>query len=181
MQRVFHTLAIVSLVAILAAPLAAQEKQKKAQQKGGKRDATAQTLAFLDKVELTAEQKTKIDDLKAQHGPKIAEAQKNVNAILTPEAKKQVAAARKQAQADGKKGKDLQAAVQAALKLSPEDAAKHEKAQADLRQANQALRNAVIAVLTPEQVEAAGVKGGKKAATAKAPGAEPKKKKKDAA
>ncbi|MBI2480672.1 MAG: hypothetical protein HYV60_19215, partial [Planctomycetia bacterium] len=127
-----------------------QEKKKKKGAKGGNPLA-----AVVKKVkDAGADDATieKVEALAKEYGPKVAEASKGLG-----DAQKQMADARKAASADGKKGKDLQAAVDAAVTLTDEQKAALAKSQ-ELRKAFNA---AVAALLTPEQAKAAGVAAGR--------------------
>jgi hypothetical protein len=82
---------------------------------------------------------------------------------LTPEQRTAQREARAKAQADGKKGKEMQAAIAEAMKLTDEQ----KESRAKLRKLQADVRKQVIAVLSPEQIEKAGLKverkrGGKK-------------------
>ena len=113
------------------------------------------------KADLTAQQKAEIEKIAKTHGVRIAEARKVMG--LTPEqrAARNAAgnAAGKKAREDGKKGKELQAAIVAAADLTKEQIAAREAVQSLTRE----VAKAATAVLTPEQKEKVGIKGeGKK-------------------
>ena len=145
-----------------SAPLSADDAPKKG--KKGKRapQAGAQLKKQLAKAELSEEQQKKIDDLVGEFAAKLAEARKQVG-----DAQKAVSAARKKAAEEGKKGKDLRAAIDA-VELTDEQ----KKGLAAQRELNAGLRKAVLGVLTAEQIEKAGLKragGAKKGNKKKAP------------
>lgn len=94
----------------------------------------------------------KVEALAKEYGPKLAEARKGLG-----DAQKAMAEARKAAAADGKKGKDLQAAVEAAVNLTDEQKA----ALASSQELQKKFTAAVAKLLTPEQAKAAGVAAGK--------------------
>lgn len=160
MKSLLKSLIVVALVVAVAAPLAAQEakkEKKKKPQQGKAVQAVAAMMKKLEAVDLTAEQKEKIKEIAAEYGPKIKDAQAAVAAVVGPEHRKAMAEARKKAQEEGKKGKELQAAVNAAVKLDADKAAELEKAQAAAREANAAFAAAVRGVLTDDQVAKAGL------------------------
>ena len=68
-----------------------------------------------------------------------------------------MAAARKQLKDEGKKGKEAAAALKDTAKLTAEEQAAFDKLEA----LNREFRDAVAAVLTPEQREQAGLNKGK--------------------
>jgi len=157
MKSLAHKFVLLTLAVLLALPLCAAEGKKRGGKKGeGKQDQVSQLLAKLEKANLTADQKTKVDEVIAKFKDKIAEARKAVPA----EVQKAMNDARKQASADGKKGKELDEAVKAAVKLTDEQAA----ALQELRDLNMAMVKEVAGLLTEEQRTAAELKigGGRK-------------------
>ncbi len=168
MKNVLKSLVLVALAVAIALPLAAQDAEKKKRKKAagkGQRSALANFVKQLDtKVDLTEEQVAKIKKLQEEAQPKLAEANKVIG-----KKRRELGAARKKAMADGKKGKEAQAAAEAAVNLSDDEKA----ALAQVREVTQGFQKSVRALLTPEQLKKAGgnrgAKGGKK------------KKKKDAA
>lgn len=66
-------------------------------------------------VTLTADQESKLEALKKEYKPKFAELYAKQD-VLTPEQKKAADQARKEAKAAGKKGKEMYAAVDEAVK-----------------------------------------------------------------
>ena len=169
MKRFLTALMLMLLVVAVAVPLVAdaQEAGKKGKKKKGRQAGAAAALKKqLEEVELTAEQKEKIEAIIAKHSAAITEAQQDVSELLTPEQRRARAAAMKAARDAGKKGKDARADVEAAIQLSPEAKAKLAEAEKAARDAQMKLRQEVAAVLTPEQREEAGLQtrqAGKKA------------------
>jgi hypothetical protein len=150
-------------VAIIAALFAAQDSQgqEKKKKKGGG-DPTAKLKAKLDMAELPADVLEKAKKIVEEHAPKIKEAQAKVDAVLTDEQKKARSAAQKAAKDAGKKGKEAQDEVNAALKLTDEQKTKLEEAQKALAAANADLNKALGEVLSDEQKAKVGIKGKKK-------------------
>jgi hypothetical protein len=136
------------LIALIAAPLAAQEEGKK---KGRRTPAAgggeAQILKSLEQIDLSAEQKEQVKTILATYKPKLEEVAAAIK--ITPEQRRAAAEARKAATAEGKKGKQLQEAIQAAMKLSDDQIAARKKQQ----EVMQALRQEITKVLTAEQQE----------------------------
>ena len=151
------------VVAIVAALFAAQDSQgqEKKKKKGGN-DPTAKLRAKLDSAELPADVLEKAKKVVDEHAPKIKEAQAAVDSILTDEQKKARSAAQKAAKDAGKKGKEAQDEVNAALKLTDEQKTKMEEAQKALTAAQGDMNKALREVLSEEQQEKVGIKGKKK-------------------
>ena len=178
MKTTFVAIVSSLLVVALVLPLSAQEakpaqkgEKKPAAQKnpGGNQLLNAQ-LKKLEGAALSEEQTAKIKELVATYAPKINEARQKQGL-----SKEQAAAqkeARAKAQADGLKGKALQEAVTKALNLTEVQTT----ARAELQKVTAELNAAVVALLSPEQKEKAGVKGAgaKKAGGAKKPAGEKK-------
>lgn len=154
-------LVIVCVLAMSGLAIGVQEKKDK---KKAAPEPTAALMAKVAKLDLTAEQKTKLEALAAEHGPKLKEALAAVNKILTKEQVAAKAQAMKAAKDAGKKGKEAADAVSEALKLT--DDQKKTMADADkvLKDAQAGWNKAVAELLTAEQKEKAGLGGKKKKA-----------------
>jgi hypothetical protein len=148
------------VLAIVAALFAAQDSQ--GQEKKKKGDPTAGIKKKLDDAELPADVLEKCKKVVEEHAPKIKEAQAKVDSILTDEQKKARAAAQKAAKDAGKKGKEAQDEITAALKLTDEQKTKMEEAQKGLAAAQGDMNKALGALLSDEQKAKVGIKGGKK-------------------
>lgn len=157
MTRLFFVLGLVALVGVVFAQEAKKDK------KGGKRaDPTAAIKAKLETLDLSAEQKEKIDKIFADQGAKVKAAAEKVAASLTDEQKKARAEANKAAKAAGKKGKEATDEALAAMKLTDEQKKAFDEATKAQQEAVQGLNKAISEVLTAEQREKAGIGGGKK-------------------
>lgn len=157
MTRLFLALGLVALVGVVFAQEAKKEK------KGGKRaDPTAAVKSKLATLDLSSEQKEKIDKILADQGAKVTAAAEKVNASLTAEQRKARNEAQKSAKAAGKKGKEANDEALAAMKLTDEQKKTYDEATKTQREASQALVSAVSEVLTPEQREKAKLGGGGK-------------------
>jgi hypothetical protein len=155
MTRLFLTLGLIALVGVVFAQEGKKEK------KGGKRaDPTAAIKGKLATLDLGPDQKEKIDKILAELGPKVTAAAEKANANLTDEQRKARNEAQKAAKAAGKKGKEANEEVAAAMKLTDEQKKAYDEATKTQREANQALVSAVTEVLTPEQREKAKLGGG---------------------
>jgi len=163
MKRASRVALLLILVAVISTPVLAQEKGKKKGRKGQRRNAMmAPLLAKLKAAEPTDEQEKKIRAIVEAHRGKLQEATAKMK--LTPEQRKAGAEAREKTKKDGVKGKEAQKLVDEAMKLSDDQ----KQARAALQEIRTALTKEIVAVLTPEQIEKAGIKqrggraGGKK-------------------
>ena len=137
-------------VAFVAPAVAADKKKKK-----------APTAVKVPKgIELTADQKTKLDALNKEFGPKLAECRKKAASIITADQKKARAEATKKAKADGKKGKELRDAVNAAFAITADQKAQQAECKKAMGALQKEIRAGLAAILTAEQK--AQLKGGKK-------------------
>ncbi len=118
-------------------------------QKGKKAGTNNPAFAIPKEITLTAEQQTKLDEIKKEQGPKLAELTKKLDSILTDEQK----AARKEAmaKADGKKGKEAAAAVDEALKLTDEQKKQRAEIQPELAKLQLSVKEQIHGLLTDEQ------------------------------
>ena len=81
-------------------------------------------LGFLNGLELTAEQKSKLADLMKEYKPKLDDAQKAIESIITPEQKKAGDKAAKEAKEAGKTPREVAEAARDAAKPTEEQKAK---------------------------------------------------------
>jgi len=158
-MRMARNVLVLALVLAMAAPLMAQREGRR---KEGKRRRPAKVkqepLQFmlgnlLKEIELTAEQKAKLEQLKKEMGPKVMEARKKVDSIFTEEQRKARAEAQKAARAAGKTGKEARNAVEAAVKLTEEQKVKFAAARKAAGELQRQVRDKIMVLLTPEQKE----------------------------
>jgi hypothetical protein len=146
-------------LALSAAPAVAAKPKKK--------DRAANPAARIEKkidaAQLPTESQAKAKKVVQEHAAKLKEAQAKVDAVLTAEQKQARKQAVKEARAAGKKRKELQAAVEAKLKLTPEQKSKLASAEAELKQAQNALTKDLRGVLSAEEVTKVGLRVKKKA------------------
>lgn len=152
----------VGCVLASAAFAADEQPAAKGKKKGKKAAATPAAFKLPDAISLSAEQQTKLDELKTQYVDKLREAMKKVNDVYTAEQRTAVQSARKTAAAEGKKGKQLKAAVEAAVQLSDDQKQKLSEAQSQLMALQKEVRGKVVGLLTDEQKELVKPKGKKK-------------------
>ena len=146
MYRLITNTLIVLLAISVTIPLVAQEKKKR-KKRGQQAQPVRSVLKRLKKVELTKQQSEQIEKLAAEYGPKIKAAQDKLG-----DGNRKLREARKKASAEGKKGRQLAAAINAAL--TPEQRA----ARKERQQVSQQFRAAIAKILTEEQREKAGLR-----------------------
>ena len=151
MKKTITILSACLLAVAFVAPAVAADKKKK----------KAPTAVKVPKsIELTADQKTKLDALNKEFGPKLAECRKKAASIITADQKKARAEATKKAKADGKKGKELRAAGNAAFAITADQKAQQAECKKAMGALNKEIRTKFAALLTDEQK--AKIKAGKK-------------------
>lgn len=151
-------------LAIVVMPLLAEDAKPKKKKAAGRKQ-TVRPVAAMEKqlaaLDLSDDQKKKTDEILAKYNEKFTAVQaKNP---LTKEQRQARQEATQQAKADGKKGPELKAAVDAAVKLTDEQKAEQQKSQAATRDLQAALKKEVLEVLNAEQSAKLSPKGkGKK-------------------
>lgn len=150
---------VLGLVLVMLAGGDASAQAKK----GRKGPVEAAHQAFeASGITLTDEQKTKVQAVYDEYQGKFKEAQKNVDKALTADQKKARAEATKAARAEGKKGKELQAAAVDAMKLTDEQKKGLTEAQKGQAEVRTNFEKALKEILTAEQREKVKLGGGKK-------------------
>ena len=149
------TLVVGCLMGLVAVGFAQNENKKK---KGQAKGPTAQLRGKLASAELGADLTEKVKKIIDEHEPKLNELQAKADAILTDEQKAARRDAQKAAKQAGKKGKEAQDEVTAALKLTAEQQKKMDEAQKELNAARGEMNKEIAALLTPEQQDKLGVK-----------------------
>lgn len=141
---------VVGLVvaAMLVGPVFAADavKEKKPKQVPG-----AQFFALPTEITLTADQQTKVDELKKEYGDKLKTLVTARDEILTKEQRKARGDAQKAAKDAGKKGKDIAAAVDEATQWTDGQKDKYTKAEAEVQTLGAEVKGKVHALLTEEQ------------------------------
>ena len=117
-----RTIIGMALLAVaMSSQVMAQEGKKKQSKRGQRIQAITQLKGKLAEIDLTEEQSKKVEEIIAKHKEALTATAAKRRELVNADANKKMAEARKAAQAEGKKGKDLQAAVMAASGLSEED------------------------------------------------------------
>ncbi len=147
MRKFVLKFAVLALAVLIASPVWAAKEEKKA--KGGK--AVAKAFELPTEITLTAEQKTKLEEVKKEFEPKLEELNKKQADILTAEQKTAKKDAAKAAKDAGKKGKEAAADVAAAVKLTDEQTKKQEEVGKELKALHGKVRDQISSFLTEEQ------------------------------
>ena len=141
MKKTITILTACVLTLSFVAPAVAADKKKK----------TPVAIKVPKSIELTADQKTKLDALNKEFGPKLAECKAKAGSIVTKDQKKARVEALKKAKADGKKGKELRAAADAALALTADQKAQQAETKKAMMVLNKEIKTQFAAILTDEQ------------------------------
>lgn len=164
------------VVALMVQPVLAADGAKPAK-KGEKKPAAAKKAPSVVQIpkglELTSEQQAVVAQLNEKFGPRMTELRGRMAKIVSPEQNKARAEAMKKAREEGKKGKDLQAAADAAAPVTEAQKAELETVKKEMQTVQQEIKTALLSVLTEEQkAKLAPQKGEKKPAakTEKKPG-----------
>ena len=150
MKKTITILTACVLTVAFVAPAVAADKKKK----------TPVAIKAPKSIELTADQKTQLDALNKEFGPKLAECKAKANSIITADQKKARAEATKKAKADGKKGKELRAVANAAFAITADQKAQQTETKKAMGALQKEIRTQFAALLTDEQK--AKLKAGKK-------------------
>ena len=150
MKKTITILVACVLTVSFVTPAVAADKKKK----------TPIAVKVPKGIELTAAQKTKLDALNKEFGPKLAECRKKAASIITADQKKARAEATKKAKTDGKKGKELRAAANAAVAITADQKTQQAECKKAMGALNKEIKTKFVALLTDEQK--AKLKGGKK-------------------
>jgi Spy/CpxP family protein refolding chaperone len=156
MRSILRVSLVFGLMAVVTVAVG-QDTEKKGKKKKNRQPQVITAIQkSLAKSELTDEQKQKFEKLFASAKEGLAAINKSRTELLKGTTAK-LQEVRKKASADGKKGAELQAAIQKALGFSDEQFAKFTEISKKNRQLTQQLKKDVAAVLTPEQIEKTGL------------------------
>ena len=157
-MRTTHILSTLALAVILTVPSFAQEKGKGKKKRGRQPQAIGALNKSLQKAKLTEEQQKKAKEVFAKYAAKLKEVNQERTQLIGAETLKKMSAARKKAQQDGKKGKELQEAVMAAAGLTGEKLEKFNAIRKKNTTVTLELKKEIVALLTDEQKQTAGIK-----------------------
>ena len=140
----------LGLLAVLTALPVLAEETKEKKKKGNNLD-NHQVYKLPDTISLDDAQKEKLTGLKKEYAEKLKAAIAKQNEFLTAEQLKARADAAKAAKAAGKKGKDAQADIDAAVNLTPEQKEKKAAADKEMKELSKEIREKLEAFLTDSQ------------------------------
>lgn len=139
---------MLSVVAMAGAADEAKAKGKKKKEAplGGQ-----QVFQLPKEITLTEDQQAKLNALKQEHSAKLGELAKKLDEGITDEQKKARRDAMAKAKEESKKGKELQAAVDAALNLTDEQKKKRAEVQPEMTKLQASIKEQIHAMLTDDQ------------------------------
>jgi Spy/CpxP family protein refolding chaperone len=132
---------------LIAGPLMAKDKKEK---KAAPSPAADQIAKITKGLTLTADEKTKLDDVAKQYDSKLCDAKKKCD-VLTADQKKACKDAEKAAKDAGKSHKEIHQAGEAAVTLTAEQKTQKADAKKGMESLEKELKDKVLAVLTPDQ------------------------------
>ena len=166
-MQIHKILFSLTLAFLVAANCMAQDetktsnRAKKATERAIKNTTTQMMKAF-EKANLTDEQKEKAQEIIAKHVPDVMAARKAQDSLLSDEQKAKRKEAIAKAKEDGAKGAKTAAAGIEAMGLSEEELKEFTAAKKKVTLANAKIKDAIMALLTKEQMVAMPAKKGKK-------------------
>lgn len=152
-MRAVRGMLLLTVALLIALPAMAQEKKRGEGKGRGPRGGGEGMMRMFDGLDLTAEQKEKIQEIRKQFEGKVADARKKQDEILTPEQKKAREEAGKKAREEGKSRMESFRAMMEAVKLTDEQKEKLEAARKAVGDLEKEQREKVMNVLTEEQKE----------------------------
>ncbi len=109
-------------------------------------------LAIVKRIpNLSEEQKQKIENLRKEYEPKLAELRGKLDGIITPEQRKAREEAIKKAKESGKTGRELFEAIRDAIKLTEEQQKQMQEVRTQMAQLVKEIRGKLEEILTEEQ------------------------------
>lgn len=158
MNRTLSLLCVVAVAAVIASMAIAQddapERNKKNRKKGPQQPPQiSQLQRRIDGLGLSEEQSTKVKAILESYTPKFRELNEKQDKILTDEQRRARREGAAKAREEGKRGRELNAAVSAALNLTDEQKKAQEEVQTSLRELNGKMLEEIRAQLNDEQKE----------------------------
>jgi len=148
MRKLVLKFAVLALAVLIASPVWAAKEDKK---KDKANKAVAKVFELPTIITLSAEQMTKLAEVKKEYEPKLVELNKKQASILTDEQKKARQEAMKATKAAGKKGKEAKADVDAAVKLTDDQKKQQEEVAKESKELTGKIRDSIASFLTEEQ------------------------------
>lgn len=151
MRFAFSKIVVCVLSVCVISAVNAEDSKKKKKEPDFSKHAVMRVFKLPATIELAAEQKVKMDELKKEFEPALKEVAKKQDSILTGEqraARKTAAAA---AKAAGKKGKEAQTEIAAAVKLTDEQKKQQEELAKEVKEIHGKIREKMNTFLTADQ------------------------------
>jgi hypothetical protein len=149
--RLVATLLSALCLAALLSAVAVADEAKAEKKEEPKKDPYAQQFSFPKEIKLTKEQEEKLAALRKEFTPRLDALNAKIDKVMTPERKKVATATRKEATTAGKKGKEIDEAIAAALKLSPEEEQQRKANNQERNKLMRELNEKKMGLLTEEQ------------------------------
>jgi len=108
-------------------------------------------FGLVSRLNLSEEQKAKIEQLRKEYEPKLAELRAKLDSILTEDQKKAREEAIRKAKEAGKTGRELAEAIRNAFQLTEEQQNKMKEVRSQMAQLFQEIREKLMGILTDEQ------------------------------
>jgi Spy/CpxP family protein refolding chaperone len=151
-MKAVRTILALTVSLVIVGNLSAAEERRGPEGKHP-RQAMMERWAVLNGVDLTDDQKAKVEEVKKEYGPKFKEARGNRDSMLTEDQQKARDEAVQAAKAAGKRGEEVRMAAKAAVTLTDEQKAKMADVRKDVQALRKEAREKIMAILTPEQKE----------------------------
>lgn len=151
MQSLVRMVVVFGLMASVVSSIGMAQDAKGKGKKKAAMAAGQQIFTLPKEITLTDDQKTKLEAIKTEHGAKLSELTKKLDDTLTDDQKKARKEAGDKARADGKKGKDRQAAVDEALKLTDDQKKAQDAIKPELTKLQGTIREKIHGLLTDDQ------------------------------
>ena len=151
MRGLVRTLSCAGLMIAFTLSAGSADAAKEKGKKKGAEGAASPVFTIPKEITLTADQQAKLDEIKKEKGPKIADLTKKLDSVLTDEQKSARKEAVAKAKTDGKKGKDAAAAVDEALKLTDEQKKHRSELQPELAKLQLSIKEQIHGLLTDDQ------------------------------
>ncbi|MBI1899714.1 MAG: alpha/beta hydrolase fold domain-containing protein [Planctomycetia bacterium] len=134
-----------ALLVVICSPLVAQDNQPR------QRPDPFQQFFTLPGIEFSKEQQPKVEELRKEFAPKLADNQNKWNAVFTQEQLQARREAQQKARDAGKQGQELRDAVDAAVKLTDQQQKQRAALQEERNKLTAEIRTRLTALLTDEQ------------------------------
>ena len=146
MKTALSTLSILAVVAMMAAPLAAEDKLLLP-------DQSQQFHIQCQKLKFSDKQQTQYQQIYKQHQPILQKHYQTQQKIYTQDQWKQHTVAVQKADKDGLVGKKRQQYIQSAVQFTPEQQKQYTQCQTEITKCHNKYYDEVVQILTPQQQE----------------------------